>query len=287
MKPTLVAFTLAGRGFALPSYGVAVTAGFAAGVWLAARQARRQGLNVAAVMDVCFWVLVFGLLGSRLTYVVLNAGEFARRCAGSGAPRSGGQTLADCTAALRLWDGGLVFYGGAIAAALTVALIAHRRRLAFGSLGDLLAPSLALGHVFGRVGCFLAGCCYGRLCAGGPCVRFPPGSVAYGQLSFEGVVPPGAAFTPPLYPAQLYEAAGELLIFVGLLLWRRRQRFTGELFLLYALAYAGLRSLIELIRGDSARHFVFFLSTSQVVSAFVGVAALALLLRQHRRLQRL
>jgi phosphatidylglycerol:prolipoprotein diacylglycerol transferase len=273
MRPTLFELSLAGRNLALPSYGVLVTAGFAAGVWLAARQARRQGLDAGAVLDVCFWALVVGLAGSRLLFVAQHAGTFVRLC-----------HAGDCTAALRLWDGGLVFYGGALAAGALVAIMARRRDWAFGQIGDLLAPSLALGHVLGRLGCFAAGCCYGKPCAWG--VAFPPGSVAYTQLMAEGAISSAAALTPPLHPTQLYEAAGELLIFVGLLLWRRRQRFTGELVLLYALAYALLRGLVELFRGDSARGFVGGVSIAQVASALIGALALALLVRG-RRLERL
>jgi phosphatidylglycerol:prolipoprotein diacylglycerol transferase len=213
--------------------------------------------------------------------------------------------LADCTAVMRLWDGGLVFYGGVLAAALVAALWAWRRGWAFGRLGDVLAPSLALGHALGRLGCFAAGCCYGRVCldARPPCVSFPPDSVAYQHLG--GMVAAQPPITAALHPTQLYEAAGELAIFFGLLVWRRRQRFHGELLLLYALAYALLRAGVEVFRGDVGRRFLveaaapglaaalglgpgqpLFLSVAQALSVVVGATALALFVRGRRRTRR-
>jgi phosphatidylglycerol---prolipoprotein diacylglyceryl transferase len=307
MKPTLFALTFAGRAFALPSYGLAVTLGIGVGVWLCARQARRQGMNVGAVLDLLFWMLVAALVGSRVVFVALNAGHFAQICAQGGAARSLGQVLSDCAAPLRVWDGGLVFYGGAITGIAVGALYARRRRLPFAPLGDLIAPALAIGHALGRLGCFLAGCCYGKAC--GPdaaaCVRFPAGSVAHAHLAGTSALPAGAPLTAPLHPTQLYEAVGELAIFAFLLLWRRRQRFAGELLLVYAVAYACLRGVIELFRGDAARRFVFelaapalaralglppaeplLLSTSQAVSLVVGAGALAAIVRQYRLARR-
>src|SRR5205823_18082 len=110
----------------------------------------------------------------------------------------------------------------------------------------LLAPSLALGHVFGRIGCFFAGCCFGKPWAAG--VSFPRDSVAFDELLGAGQIAAGAGTTPPLHPTQLYEAAGELGIFFLLLWARRRQRFAGATALLYAASYAGLRFVVEIFR---------------------------------------
>ena len=132
-------------------------------------------------------------------------------------------------------------------------------------------------------------------------LSFPPGSVAFDDLTLAGALAPGAAATMPLHPTQLYEAAGELLIFLLLLRVRRRQRFAGATALCYAAAYAGLRFLVEIYRGDAARGFLFrlatprlaallglppdqplFLSTAQVTSLVIGGAAIALLVRGQR-----
>jgi phosphatidylglycerol:prolipoprotein diacylglycerol transferase len=198
--------------------------------------------------------------------------------------------LHDCAEPFYIWQGGLVFYGGALAAAAVVLLFARRRSWSLGNVADLLAPSLALGHALGRVGCFLAGCCYGKVTSLG--VHFPPASVAYHELAQAGLVAPGAASTPALAPTQLYEALGEALLFTLLLLLRRRRRFPGSLALVYAMGYALLRATVEVLRGDTSRGFLFeislprlagwldlpahqplALSTAQALSLALGTAA--------------
>jgi phosphatidylglycerol:prolipoprotein diacylglycerol transferase len=267
---------------------------------LAVRQARRQGLDGGAMMDLLFWILLSGVLGSRLLFVLVHAGEYARLCAGTGV-RSSGQILSDCAAPLRIWQGGLVFYGGALAATGVTALFSRRQGWAFGQVADVLAPSLALGHVFGRLGCVMAGCCFGKPWAHG--LTFGPGSVAFDDLAATGVIGPWAASTPPLHPTQLYEAAGELLIFVVLLWFRRRRMlpFPGALALVYGASYGLLRFAVEIFRGDAGRGFLvkigtpglaaalglpaeppLFLSTSQTLSLVIAGTALVLLVRARR-----
>jgi phosphatidylglycerol---prolipoprotein diacylglyceryl transferase len=274
VRPTLFTLPLGAHGLGVHSYGLAIALGFAAGVVLAAREARRVGLDPGAMLDLLFWILVSGVLGSRLAFVALHAGDFVELC------RQG-----DCAAPLKLWQGGLVFYGGALAATGAVALFARRQGWSFGLVADVLAPALALGHVFGRLGCFFAGCCFGKACSTLG-VSFPPGSVAFDELARTGVIGPGAAGTPPLYPTQLYEAAGELAIFFLLILTRRRRPFAGATALTYAVAYAVLRFGLEFLRGDAGRGFVGPLSTAQVTSLVVGGIAGALLLIGRARRER-
>jgi phosphatidylglycerol:prolipoprotein diacylglycerol transferase len=268
-------------GLELHSYGLAIAVGFAVGVVVAAREARRLGLEGGAFVDLLFWILVTGILGSRLAFVLLNAGDYLRLCAG-GAARPLGRVLADCAAPLKIWEGGLVFYGGVLGAAGAVALFARRHRWPFGKVADALAPGLALGHALGRVGCFFAGCCYGKPWAGG--VAFPRGSVAFDELLRRGLVAAGAATTPPLHPVQLYEAAGELVIFGVLLALRRRMPLPGGVALAYAVLYGVLRFGVELLRGDPGRGFVTpGLSLAQAVSAALAVAGALTLWRAGRR----
>ena len=166
---------------------------------------------------------------------------------------------------LQVWEGGLVFYGGFGAAGLFAFIFARRQRWSFWTLGDMFAPSLAIGHAFGRLGCFTAGCCFGKACAAGArwCARFGVDSVAFEELRAASARPDGDALTPPLFPTQLYEAAGELAIFAVLLLVRRRQRARPAprrgaaarrpLILVYAALYGVLRFTVEMFRGDFAR----------------------------------
>jgi phosphatidylglycerol:prolipoprotein diacylglycerol transferase len=254
VRPTLFTLPLGAHGLGVHSYGLAIAVGFAVGVVLAAREAGRRGLEAGAMLDLLFWVLVSGIAGSRMAFVLLRAGDYWALCRTS---------LAGCAAPLRLWEGGLVFYGGALAATGVAALFAWRRRWSFPLVADVLAPSLALGHAFGRLGCFFAGCCFGKPWAHG--LSFPAGSVAHDDLvRAQGL---SLATTPPLHPVQLYESLGELAIFFLLLLWRRRQRFAGATALLYGMAYAGLRFMTEIFRGDAGRGFLAALPTPRLAQA--------------------
>jgi phosphatidylglycerol---prolipoprotein diacylglyceryl transferase len=347
MKPMLLSLHLGGREIGLHTYGVLIGCGCAVAIVLAFREARRQGLDGSKVLDLSFWMLVTGLLGSRVLYVALNARTFANICVGGGddliAPRSLGRVLGDCTRVFQVWEGGLVFYGGFIAACLVAFAFARRQDwsftrepsegsrtlprstapgkasavLTFWALGDLFAPSLAIGHAFGRLGCFTAGCCFGKACdvAAHWCARFGADSVAFEQLRAVSAIPDGDALTPPLFPTQLYEAIGELLIFGVLMFVRQRLRHRdrasatgatsprkpGTLILLYAVLYGLLRFGVEMYRGDFARLYLVniptprlahwlglpggesvLLSTGQAVSVAVVVAAIAILIGRRR-----
>jgi len=312
MRPTLVSFSLGEHEFALHAYGFLVGLGFAVAIIRLWRVGRRMGMDGGRLLDLAFWCLVAGVLGSRLAFVLLNARAFADACLG-GAGVSAGARFSGCWAALRFWEGGLVFYGGVIASGAVMLWFCRRERWSFWTLGDLAAPSLALGHAFGRLGCFLAGCCFGAPTAGRWAPRFPAGSVAFDELQAEGQLPPGASHTLPLHPTQLYEAAGELLLFV--LLWWLQGRWSrpdprrpegtqrpGALLLTYAAGYAALRFAVEMFRGDGARgvlaalptpalarllglpaHHPLFLSVSQLVSVLVLLAVGAVMVWRRRR----
>jgi len=297
MWPRIFELRLEGRHIGLPTYGALVAIGFSVGLWLAARAARRQQLPERDIIDIGFWLLVAGLCGARLFYVAIHAADYTGECL---AARGPWRALWDCTRALQVWEGGLVFYGGVLAAVPACVWLARRRNLAFLRVADVLAPGLAIGHFFGRLGCFAAGCCWGKVCPSGFGARFPARSVVFGELYARGDIPWRALETPPLHPTQLYEAAGELFIFAWLARISTRKRFDGQVVLGYAAAYAGLRAIVEMFRGDEGRGFLWrlftpglnrvlgldessptLLSTSQAVS----LAALLLVvgLRHHLR----
>ncbi len=301
MKPTLFFIGSGPHAFAVHSYGFLIALGLVAGVVVAVRRGRTVGIETGATLDLTFYAIVVGMVGARLLYVIMHAGDYGRLCVGSGAPRTLGQVLSDCSAAVRFWQGGLVFLGGAILAAASTLLLARRKGLGLGEVADVLAPSVSLAHVFGRLGCFMVGCCYGKPWSGG--VHFPPDSVAYSELLGERAIVVGAASTPGLHPTQLYEAGGELLIFLALLwLWPRR-RFSGAIALTYAFAYGVLRFAIEIFRGDDLGAFIvearvpslarvlgfspttpLFLSSAQATALVLVAAAsitYALLRRRH------
>lgn len=277
-------------------YGVMMATAFIVAIWLATRQARREllppvpvrdangrqvvdkaGRKLAIpatemVADLAFYLLLAGLGGSRVLYIITRwSAEYAH----------------DPLKVLRVWEGGLVWYGGLIGATLTAVWFVRRRKVAFLPYGDLLVPGVALGHAIGRLGCFAAGCCFGNVAA--PWfplpVSFPQGSPAYHEHVGQGLLHAGAEHSLPVYPTQLIEAGGEVLIFFALLFVRSRKRFHGQVLLTYFYLYPLLRTIIEMFRGDSIRGFLFkwpteeapmLLSTSQGVSLLVAAAGIAL-----------
>ncbi|HEX4403538.1 MAG TPA: prolipoprotein diacylglyceryl transferase [Polyangia bacterium] len=271
MRPLFFSVPVGGHEVGVHTYGLLIAVGLAVGIALGAREARRRGLDVGRVLDFAFWATVAGLVGSRVAYGLVNLHSFVRACMGDpDEPRGLLRALSDCTRLVQVWEGGLVFYGGIVGAAIVAVVFARRERWSFWVLGDVFAPGVAVGHVLGRLGCFAAGCCFGK--PSGPWgVAFPAGSIAFDELGSVGQLSPGASFTPPLHPTQLYEAGGELAIFALLMALRPRLRARpGTLMLLYGALYSVLRFVVELFRGDFARRYIVELSTPRL-AALLGV----------------
>ncbi len=239
------------------AYGVLLAAAYLAGLQLAVVRARRAGLDSAKVMDLGIYLIIAALVGAKLMLVIVDFDYF----------RSNPAEL------LSLVRAGGVFYGGLILSFATGLYLVRRYRLPVWASADIYAPGIALGHVVGRLGCLLAGCCYGR-----------PTDLPWG-LTFTSPVAAANVGTPlgvPLHPTQLYDAGAELLILIVLLAFERRGRpFPGRTFWLYILLYAISRFLVEMFRGDP-RGMVFDMSTSQFVSLLVLPIALVMLIRLRR-----
>src|SRR5512140_3068392 len=160
----------------LHSYGLLIAGAFLAGIWLAQREGRRRGQDPERIADLSFWILVAALVGSRVYFIFVNWGDYF------GPGRALVATpFGRIPRLLAVWEGGLVFYGGFIGAALTAFWYMRRHRMRFLPHADTLIPSVAFGHFLGRLGCFSAGCCWGEV-AGSHlpwATRFPPGSLAY------------------------------------------------------------------------------------------------------------
>jgi len=267
----------------LHTYGLLMALAFLLGVVLAQREARRRGQDAERIADLAFWVLVAALVGSQVFYVALNPEEF-----------TGPRFMADppfehLPRILVVWRIGLVFYGGFAGAALAAFVYMRRHRMPFLAYADTIIPSVAFGHFLGRLGCFSAGCCWG--CLADPhlpwAVRFPPSSSVY--QAFAGGGYPGSYLstdhlsTAPVHPVQLYEAFGELAIFLLLVVAvRPRKRFHGEVLSAWLLAYALLRGVLEAFRGDLARHAVLGLNSGQWSSVAILAAGALLWLRAPR-----
>lgn len=272
MYPKLVEWHLGGHTISLPTYGLLVATGFVVGTWLCERDAKRCGNDPRVILDACFWALIGGLVGARLLYVATNARDYWQICRGSGQPRGLLGVFLDCTQPLQFWQGGIVYYGGFVGGALGVWWSSRGR---FLETADMLAPSVAIGHVFGRLGCYFAGCCFGAPTRTPFGARFPRDSIAFSELAHAGTLSPAAVETPPLHPTQLYEAAGELAIFALLLWFRPRKRQNGELLLVYLVTYPLLRIVVEMFRGDTLRKFLLpnLVSTSQAISLVLWIGA--------------
>jgi phosphatidylglycerol---prolipoprotein diacylglyceryl transferase len=300
MHPTL--FHLGSLGF--HSYGISIAVGFILAILLSVRAARRQGMSVERLLDLAFWILVSSLLGSRLLFLITEWRTYVDLCVGVGvtAPRGAGRLLFDCTRGLHLWEGGLVFYGGLLGATGASFIYTRRHRLPFLRVADLVVPVIALGHCIGRLGCFCAGCCYGKVTSAAWGVRFPTQSMAFKEMSEAHLLPAAATSTTPLHPTQLYESMAELCIYLLLVLIKPRKRYNGQLLAFYLGVYPVVRMIIELFRADPDRRYVVafatpslnrwlgldpaapsLLSTSQLVSLLCVAGAVALLVAARRR----
>ena len=243
----------------LHTYGLFVAGAILAALWMGSRLAKAREIPPEKVMDLTFYAVLAGLAGARLFYVLLNPSLFR----------------GDWLGILRVWEGGLVFYGGFIGALAAVLVYIRRHRLAGGTIFDILAVAAPLGHAIGRIGCFFAGCCHGKVCDLPWAVTFTdPMTLAR---------PVGV----PLHPTQLYEAFANLLIFALLFTLYHRKKFAGRLFLVYVMVYGIARAIIEIFRGDP-RGFVFdgMLSTSQALGLTAATVAALLLVVLHIRNKR-
>lgn len=243
------------RGLIMPTYGVLMGVGFGLGAWLVWREAERLPGEPSgfAVLDLGFWVLVGSLLGARLLFMLTRVEHYVALCASG----------EDCLAFLRVWEGGLVFYGGVIGAWVAGALWCRRRGISFLRAADLFAPALALGHAIGRVGCYAASCCYGARTTAGHGVHFPAWSSPFnghlrGADASEREWLLDHMHSHAVIPVQLWEAAGEIAIFLLLVGWvRARKRYHGQVLVAWAGAYAVLRFGLEMVRDDAIRGFLF------------------------------
>ena len=241
--------------FTLHTYGLLISTGVLLAIALAVRQARREGEDPQKMMDLAFYLLLSSIVGSRLLYVLINYQDYLTRP----------------WAIFKLWEGGLVFYGGFALAFIVGTWYLRRQQLPLWKTADIWAAPLALGHAVGRLGCFAAGCCYGKPTKVPWAVTFTDPQ----SLAILGV---------PLHPVQLYEAFANLLLFLFLSFYWAHRKFEGQVFWLYALLYSVIRFVLEFFRGD-ARGFLIppYLSTSQALGIVLGLASLVMLRRLARR----
>ena len=249
--------------FPINTYGVFLALAFLCAILITVRLAARDGLPREKIYDLCLWMLLSSLIGSKIL-MLFTEPEYRDHPL---------QLLS-----LDFLRSGGVFYGGLIGAILAGYFLMRRYKLPWWKTADACAPGIALGNFFGRQGCFAAGCCWGK-----PTTL--PWGVKFTELGHEIT---GVPLDVRLHPTQLYESFAMLIVF-GFLLWlHQRRRFSGQVILFYALLYSIIRFAIEFLRDDPRGDLFGLttltgLSTSQLISIIVGIGALVILIRRWRQ----
>lgn len=229
------------------TYGFLLALAFISALYLAGREAKRRGWDPQVIYDLGFYIVIAALIGSRLFHVVLEWSYFR----------------AHPWEILALWKGGLAFQGGLVVGLLTVIYYIRRHGLPFWDTLDILAVGMPFGQFVGRLGCLMAGCCYGR-----------PTNLPWG-IAFTHPETLASPRGVPLHPTQLYESLLSLGVFFLLRSLAPRQRFAGQLLAAYFILAGLVRFLVEFWRGDDRGPVLFWqMPTTQVVAlglAGVGV----------------
>jgi len=249
--------------FPINTYGIFLAIAFLCAILIAVRLGAQDGLPKEKIYDLCLWMLLASLVGSKVL-MLFTEPEY----------RDNPLQLVS----LDFLRSGGVFYGGLIGAVVIGYFLMKRYKLPWWKTADACAPGIAIGNFFGRQGCFAAGCCWGK-----PTTL--PWGVKFTELGHEITGVPTNTY---LHPTQLYESFAMLLVFFLLLWLHKHKRFSGQVILVYALLYSVVRFAIEFVRDDPRGDILGLttltgLSTSQLISLIVGIAAAVLLIIRWRR----
>lgn len=250
MYPILLKIPIGSVTIPIPGYGVMLAIGFSVGLYLIIHRAKFERLDAEVFLNASTYTILAALIGSRFFHVLIEHPSYYF------------SNLAEIP---KIWKGGYTFYGGMIPAAIVLWWYMRKYKMPVLQSLDICAPYLSLGQAFGRIGCFLAGCCHGKVCS---FLRFPISYVTTHPDSFSR--PLGI----PLYATQIWEATGDLIVFLLLLWFRKRKKFHGELVVGYFIFYPIVRIFVEIFRGDELRGFVVpgLISTSQFIGALMMIA---------------
>jgi phosphatidylglycerol:prolipoprotein diacylglycerol transferase len=236
------------------TYGFLIACGAVSGFIYTAYHAKKQyGIKTETVQTLIILIIVASVVGGKFFIIFENPGRY----------------LSNPAQLLQNFGNGFVFYGSLIFAIPTMLLFFRRHKLPPLGMLDIMAGTTCIVHALGRMGCFMAGCCYGTEHQGFFSVTFTDPQCSAEPLN------------TPLHPTQLYSAMMIMLIFTIILFVSRRKQFDGQLFMLYLMLYAIGRSVIEVFRGDLDRGFIIegILSNSQFISLLVFVGALLVYIR--------
>lgn len=235
------------------TYGLLLAVAFIAGIWIASRNARKEGINPDSIWNMGLVIIFASLVGAKILLIVSDFQYYSHN-------------LREIFSLSTLRSSG-VFYGGLLFALGAAAWYMIRHHLPAWTIADLTAPGIALGQAIGRLGCLSAGCCYGKP------TSLPWGITFTNQYAHVNM---GVPLNIPLQPTQIYESVGAFCIFLYLM-WRLpKRRIQGQIILEYLALYALLRFVIEFYRGDD-RGFVLYglLSTSQLIAILTFLGSVA------------
>jgi phosphatidylglycerol:prolipoprotein diacylglycerol transferase len=240
--------------FTLHTYGIFVAAAFFLAIFLSLHLANREGLDAERMLDLAFYITLSAIVGARLLFVIVEYPYF----------------LENPLRIFKIWEGGLVFFGGLILAVIVAILYMKKQGMPVLKVGDIVAPAMVLAQSVGRFGCLSAGCCYGKQ------TDVPWGIV----FSNPDSLVPAERLGLTLHPTQLYSSLANLTLFLFLFILYKKKRFDGQVLLMYGILYPVVRSVLEFFRGDPRGSLLGgVISTSQAISAVIFVIALTLYFR--------
>jgi phosphatidylglycerol:prolipoprotein diacylglycerol transferase len=243
MRPTLFKI----GPISIHSYGLMVAIAFLVAIFVAANRAKKEGIPAQNIFDLGLYILVSAFLGARIFHFFQHLEDYS-----------------SFWEVFRVWEGGLSYYGGFISAFIVSIIYLQINKLSIERYLDILGPSMILGLSIGRVGCFLAGCCFGK-----------ETSLPWGIPSRWTLLDSGDVY---VHPTQIYSSVSLFTIFVVLIILRKYMRFSGQLFLLTVIMYSGFRFLIDFIRFYTPEERMGILATSQVLSIILGTFALIIMI---------
>ena len=237
--------------FAIYSYGFMLALSFLIGILFAAKRAEKRGVGKEVIYDLSIILIILAVLGSRILYILTHRDHY--------------HSLLDIIA---LWQGGATYYGGLVLAIVGAVAYLRVKRLSFFLIADICSPSIALGIVFTRIGCFLSGCCFGAPTESVFGTVFPPSS------------PAGYTFAhTAIHPTQLYSSFYGIVIFIALLLIEKKKSFNGFTFVFLCIGYGVARFIVDFFRYyEESAMMEGTLSTSQIISLGLIVAGVVMLI---------
>jgi phosphatidylglycerol:prolipoprotein diacylglycerol transferase len=265
--PTPAALAAPWKSVPIFSYGVMLGTAMVVGWFLAMRLAKNDGIPQEIAGNIYMWTAVWSIVGARILYVIANPSEFVE----------------EPSRIFKIWQGGLVAYGGMIGGFLTSWYNCWRRKIPLLQWADASAPSVVLGTGITRVGCLLFGCDYGKRTDLPWALHFPKGSPAWRDHVENFHLASDASASFGIHPTQVYEMLAALFVFGLCMLTRRLRKFSGLVFVVWVVGYGILRPIIEIYRDDDQRGGIGGLSTSQIIGITASVFGLGLLVKLLKR----